>query len=314
MIARKHLFTIFSFSKLTVHQKSLSVCFNPKSSFSTEALSAQVNFHPVTRQSRDNQISSSPSLVLFFAYMRAELRHIEKYVHLWNRHGFDVISVRTPFKEFFLPQVASVANSKVVLDFLLDNSSTPYKNILFHGISIGTYGSLTFMEQLEKKISQRARSPSSSPDTQKLSSIKSALRGIIIDSPMYPHYMPVGIAQVVCGGSGAEARARRLLVQTFFSTYYTLLYPFTGRQLARIERAQASNPLRLPGLVLYSANDKMMKGEFSDQLVEQWREKGIPVHSKKWLQSDHVMHFRNYPQEYEEAIRRFFVKQLKLSF
>ncbi|KAH9404168.1 hypothetical protein TYRP_014684 [Tyrophagus putrescentiae] len=110
--------------------------------------------------------------------MRTELRHIEKYVHLWNRHGFDVISVRTPFKEFFLLHLASVANSKVVLDFLLDNSSTfstPFKNILFHGISIGTYGSFTFMEQLERKISQRARSPSSSPDTQKLSSIKSAL-------------------------------------------------------------------------------------------------------------------------------------------
>ena len=132
---------------------------------------------------------------------------------------------------------------------------------------------------------------------------------------MYPHYMPVGIAQVVSGGSGVEARvSRRLLVQAFFSTYYTLLYPFTGRHLARIERDQASTSLRLPGLVLYSANDKMMKGEFSDQLVEQWREGGIPVQAKKWPQSDHVMLFRNYPQKYEEAIRRFFVEQLKLSF
>ncbi len=212
-----------------------------------------------------------------------------------------------------------MANTKVVIDFLTSStpsaspSLTPYKNILFHGISIGTYGSFTFMEQLEKRISREALAPSSS-DLRKLKAIKSALCGIIIDSPMYPHYMPVGISQVVSGGSSTKARVKRHLVQAFFSTYYTLLYPFTGRPLARLERAQAINFLNLPGLVLYSADDKMMKGEFSDQLVRQWREKGIPVYQKKWPQSDHVMHFRNYPTEYEEAVRRFVVEQLGLNF
>ena len=55
---------------------------------------------------------------------------------------------------------------------------------------------------------------------------------------------------------------------------------------------------------IYSANDRIADPNMIDQLVEARRNRGIDVISARFEESEHVSHFRQYPEEYSELIDR----------
>jgi len=62
---------------------------------------------------------------------------------------------------------------------------------------------------------------------------------------------------------------------------------------------------------LYSKDDIVSSVKHNEKLVQKWAQMGIPVQSKCWQQSTHVLHYRDHQYEYEEQLDSF-IKKLKL--
>jgi hypothetical protein len=67
-----------------------------------------------------------------------------------------------------------------------------------------------------------------------------------------------------------------------------------------------------PLLFLYSTKDIWIPYTFVQALVDHQRSRGRTVQQHDFVNSDHVMHYRTYPQMYEEKISEF-MKSLQLN-
>lgn len=65
------------------------------------------------------------------------------------------------------------------------------------------------------------------------------------------------------------------------------------------------NPLGTPGLFLMSRRDPIASPSTNEQLIETWKNRGIPVMAKWWDDTSHAAHYRKHPNEYESLITAF---------
>ncbi|XP_066932532.1 transmembrane protein 53-B-like [Clytia hemisphaerica] len=73
-------------------------------------------------------------------------------------------------------------------------------------------------------------------------------------------------------------------------------------------------PVMLPQMFLSSENDKIASIESVRNFVEHQKEMGVPLlKSKVWENSDHVLHYRKYPEEYKALVDGFMKECLDLS-
>lgn len=63
--------------------------------------------------------------------------------------------------------------------------------------------------------------------------------------------------------------------------------------------------VRGPVLFMYGESDTVVSAGLIDDFSKLLKKKGREVWAKKWLHSDHVQHFRNYPEEYTDIVTSF---------
>lgn len=65
------------------------------------------------------------------------------------------------------------------------------------------------------------------------------------------------------------------------------------------------SPVRGPVLFMYGDADSVLPASLIDDFSKLLKKKGREVWAKKWLHSEHLQHFRNYPEEYTDIVTSF---------
>ncbi len=254
---------------------------------STEAPPEQISKMLSFRPAFDSLIHQNDRpLVLIYGWLVAKSRHIHKYGDFYLTKGFDVLHIMINSQQMLWPPLTKDMISQIV-DFVHERKKQP---VLIHGFSIGAY---LLGETLLKIADNR----------QTYGNIEKRIIGQIFDSPVNFNEIPVGFSKAVTPYGPAQT-ALKGTIETYLKVFYNQA---TKHYIRSSEEVQANN-LKIPSLVLYSSVDPVASVEFIEEIMQQWRDKGIVVTHKRWEDSPHVSHFLHHPVEYIQELNCFLDK------
>jgi hypothetical protein len=239
---------------------------------------------------RNPDVSSSKStkLVLFFGWLNASPRAVQRYVDLYHNAGYDVLYIPGHVTQFVWP-----ANSVKLAKKLLDHvgTLTDYNVFLCHAISIGAYNYTSLLMLLHD-----------SPEQYR--SFKDRIQGVIFDS------LTIGSTERMKNGVKyglSQNPVVQFLIPRLLSVYLYLTYRHTLKFFETGVTVFSDFPLRVPTLFVYSRNDPMCDAENVDTIIRKWREdfKFSHVSFVCWTKSKHAMHIKEHKNDYLEAFSDF---------
>ncbi|XP_054153456.1 uncharacterized protein LOC128952139 [Oppia nitens] len=227
-------------------------------------------------------------LVVFFAWMLAKDKHIEKYRNLYFRRGFDVLTVKTSPFELMFPTIGSQRIAASVADFL-NQKVTEYPEVVVHAFSVGAYQFGEVLVQMEKQENEKI-----------LPKMKKAIKGLICDSAADLEAIPNGLSRAITNNS-----VLRVIFRTMIATHMKLFYSVATKHYMASSEAYKNNVIRCPSLLFVSNGDVVGTPESNRRVMDRWHQKNIDV---KWIcfdKSSHVGHLYKYQEEYTNQLDSF---------
>lgn len=193
---------------------------------------------------------------------------------------------------------------------LQENEALSSRQVVVHGFSIGAFIYTQMQLMLQQQQQQQQQDLGQTLREQmvgqrEVSNLTPRLAGLVLDSPAYMDHMCHGIAQSLTKNPAARALIKKslLLYLAAFPKSVTFHYQESHRMF---------HDNSVPTLILYSATDLISSAVTSESYVEEWRQKGFPVFTRKFDDTSHVGHFRQHPEAYWEAVDAF-LDQLDLA-
>ncbi|XP_059159227.1 uncharacterized protein LOC131943228 [Physella acuta] len=273
-----------------------------------QKLSDRLELHTaLTRSTTQWPVDPKRVLVLFFPWLGARKKHIQKYCDLYRSTGLDVLVVNSANSDFLWPP-NSFKLAKQTTEVLLTKLQR-YDHYLLHSMSAGSYN-LTV-------LGIHAR------DQGLKGQLLDKFRGVVYDSivvgggkagvikgagsPDSGNEMPAldrmikGVARSVSHNWAVEKLIMLVAKMYFFTTKkHTVEFYNKAVDVVRDE------PFTVPTLVFASRDDPMCDAAVCQALVEIWRkEKKLPVTLRMWDSSPHAQHLNYHTQEYEAALHEF---------
>lgn len=198
-------------------------------------------------------------LMILFAYMLPNEKHLDKYRRIYYEHGFDVLTVQTSPFQFFFPTIGAQKVADHVYEFIVQQGSQQqYPDVLVHAFSVGGY---QFAELLNKLYSA-ASGPA----------IRDAIKGTIFDSPCNVDSVPYGLSRTIAGDTLAAR-----LIEALVNATRRLFYPLSTKYHLLGEQVFMQRPLTCPSLFFASKSDQMADIAVIQQTVDSWSGKGVDV-------------------------------------
>jgi hypothetical protein len=104
---------------------------------------------------------------------------------------------------------------------------------------------------------------------------------------------------------GIEHKAGWLLKPTKAVIKRVLNNPGYRKKMHALDQSWLLHVPACPKLFLYSAADVLVKPAAVEAFMEKLASAGTETFCYKWGESEHVSHFRKYPQEYEQQLLQF---------
>lgn len=229
--------------------------------------------------------SNDRPLVLLFGWLLANPRHLNKYANLYHSKGYDVLVQQTKPLDILLPRKCQESMDNLLAILVKNNMNK--KPILIHGFSVGAY---VYGEMLVKMYEQQDR----------WERVQKRVVGQIFDSPVDFDQVPFGFSNAVLKNKQAQK-----ILQSILELYLRITYNSITKHYERSSKTLIANKMRSPSLMLYSRADPVGVDHRIEEVMQQWRERGITVSGRCWQSSPHVSHFHRHPDEYVEAVLNF---------
>ncbi|XP_045893486.1 transmembrane protein 53 isoform X1 [Micropterus dolomieu] len=253
-------------------------------------LSKNVTFYmneltPPVSGCRDQDHEDNKPLMLMLPWLGSRPQAMAKYCEIYFRTGFDVLVVESEVAEFLWPRWG-LAHGKRLLE-LLHSKRFVSRPLLVHAFSIGGY---TFA-QLLVHVSQ---------DTQKYQALTQRIKGQVYDS------LVVGSLETMSVGLGKTIFPRwEILVKEVSLLYFGMFRRQTVDYFNRGIDTFKNTPVTAPALFFYCENDLLSDPRATEELIDQWRKRGIDITAKKWEDSTHAGHLKRHQQEYLTTLHTF---------
>lgn len=234
---------------------------------------------------------SERPLVVMFTWLLAKPRHVNKYVELYTRKGYDVLVVKTRPIDIAWPANAKEI-AREILDYVTDGDQRP---LLIHAFSVSSH---VYAEMLDLVDA-----------VDKYSSVRYRIVGQVLDSCVLSRDSYEGIYSQASGNSFTQAAIKRVT-----ETYFWMTNKYTMDSIIKVNEIFTGRPVKAPALILFSRDDHIATAKENDELVDQWRKHlENDLYVKCWQSSPHVGHLAKHRDEYEEAIYGFMgkIKSLK---
>lgn len=258
------------------------------------------------------------AVVIMYGWMGSKLRHIEKFAKLYTERDCTVVygkastlaimrRDRNALKEAVLESVKESAK-------ILREQNSKEIPVILHYIS---NGGAFLAERLEQLVEEMKNGNEDSSLYADLNLVVSRLKSsgfVVCDSA--PAYLSVQSAMAAIDSSISNMLVRicvkvvmRLIIafHDFAEKYLDIASPREKFWANAID----SNLCERQAF-LYSSNDALTDHEKIDELIEERKKRGINVIFHKFEDSDHVMHLRKYPKEYNSFIDKILLSVNKI--
>lgn len=95
-------------------------------------------------------------LLILFAWLFAQERHLDKYRILYMERGFDVLTIKVNVWDFLVPQSGSQRIAAYIVRFMIEQRHK-YRAYIFHAFSVGAYQMGELFVCLSKEINKQAQ-------------------------------------------------------------------------------------------------------------------------------------------------------------
>ncbi|KAJ6221946.1 hypothetical protein RDWZM_000491 [Blomia tropicalis] len=256
--------------------------------------SENFSFHQSTCDQTDSIGQQRPLLILF-AWLFAKERHLDKYRTLYMERGFDILTIKVNVRDFLIPQSGSQQIAAYIVKFL-EERRPKYRAYIFHAFSVGAYQMGELFVLLEKEVNKQANS-----DT------KTMLKGIIYDSALDIREAPLGLSKATTNNTFLQWG-----ISSLMNAHLRLCYHLSTRHYICSSQAVRANRYGAPTLVFLSKDDEVANYLHQFEIIDKWRQDGVPVMAKCWDQSPHVSHFFKHPDEYRTFLDDFLKNTAKI--
>lgn len=225
-------------------------------------------------------------LVILLTWMLAQQKHVNKYLDLYLRKGFDALRVSISVKQLLWPLTGSQVVAGDTLDFLSDNKQ--FQPLLVHGFSVGGY----VWGEVLVKMNQ---------DLEKYMPVIDRIKGQIWDSTPDITEFSKGFPHAVFPNNVILRKAVEKGIEYHLKTFQDT----ATQHYIRASQLFHTTPVRAPALVFIAKNDPIASLPVVSKARETWESMGMKTHMKCWDKSRHVSHFHLHRKEYIETLEQF---------
>ncbi|XP_070687510.1 transmembrane protein 53 [Pempheris klunzingeri] len=224
-------------------------------------------------------------LMLLLPWLGSRPQAVAKYCDIYFRTGFDVLVVESEVQEFLWPRWG-LDRAKTLLE-LLQSERFVSRMLLVHAFSIGGY---TF-SQLLVHVSR---------DPQKYQALTQRIKGQVFDS------LVVGSLETMAIGLGKTVFPQwETLVKKASLLYFGMFKRQTVDYFNAGIDAFLNTPVTAPALFFFCENDALSDPRSMEEMIDEWKKRGMDVTVKKWEDSTHAGHLKRHQQEYLATLDLF---------
>ena len=271
--------------------------------------------------------SETKGVVIMYGWLGSKPSQVEKYAKLYQDRGCTVVYDIAPFKDAVvrnpesLDAVASrsaIKAADIIKEIETEKAKASPTNtteeipVLLHYFS---NGGAFVAERLRHLINEAKTQDVVQEDNCRKESDKDAKVSLkMISDRLYEK----GYEVVDSAPADIHENLQKDVIESAISNQYLqiavkkaaqihqFIFNFFGmsheKMRANFWNNMVENDLCLRQAFIYSANDRIADPKMIDQLVEARKTRGIDVISTRFEESDHVSHFRHYPEEYSNLV------------
>lgn len=237
----------------------------------------------------------SRPIVVLLAWVRAKEYIVERYVGLYNSLGWDVCVFYIPYLAMWLPLWAQQNALTVVNELqrtIAKDGPRPIVFTVYSGSLKGCYYKLlnTLNNATAPKLPYEA--------------LRGCIVGEIFDSTPIDFTSNFGVNLAAPGNKTLQQQLQRHCAVFAAGCLDFFLVEWFERQRADVWKSLAENNLSGATLFIYSWNDPLINASKVHALAAAARDKGKYVIEQSWLESTHVGHLRDHPEEYIASVKR----------
>nr|XP_043636368.1 uncharacterized protein LOC122607456 isoform X2 [Erigeron canadensis] len=254
------------------------------------------------------RLNNSKGIVVVFAWMSSQTKHVKNYVDLYSSLGWDSLVCHSQFLNLFFPDKAHMLALDILNELVKELRKRPCP-VVFASFSGGPKACMYKALQIIDSKGESCR------DLGEFQLVRDCLSGHIFDSTpvdftsdlgtrfvLHPSILklssPPTIAKWIANGISSSLDA--LFLSSFESqraVYWQTLY---------------STRMRAPYLILCSENDDLAPYQIIRNFAQRLESLGADVKLVNWTSSPHVGHYRHHPVEYKAAVTDLLTKAISI--
>ncbi|KAJ0085805.1 hypothetical protein Patl1_08988 [Pistacia atlantica] len=238
-------------------------------------------------------------IVVVFAWMSSEERHLDRYVQLYSSLGWNSLVCHSQFLNMFFPEKAEALAFDLLKELVEELKVGPCP-VVFASFSGGPKSCMYKVLQIIEGICEAKVNP----DDHQL--VRDCLSGYIYDSSPVDFTSDMGARFIVHPSVLNMSHPPRLvswIANGIASGLDSLfLNRFESHRAEYWQTLYSSVRMGAPYLILCSENDDLAPYQVIHNFAQRIRELGGDVKLVKWIDSSHVGHYRHYPIDYKAAV------------
>lgn len=237
-------------------------------------------------------------IVVVFAWLSSQERHVNPYIELYASHGWSSLVCHSEFLTLFTPQKATSLACSVLNELVKEVKIRPLP-IIFAPFSGGPKGCMYKVLQL---IEGKCEGPLS---LEEYRLVKDCLCGQIYDSTPVDFTSDLGTRFVLHPSVTKMAHPPRVLswmTKAVASGLDTLFINRFEEQRADYWQTLYNSVSVGPFLILCSEDDELAPYSVICSFAQRLQELGGDVKLVKWNNSPHVGHYKHHPVDYKAAV------------
>lgn len=240
--------------------------------------------------------TGQPTLAILFGWTNGSLEHVKKYVQFYHERNLDVIIQLATGWDFLYDRSCRQSLRKYAKDLFHEYKvlgSLSEQRCVFHIFSNGGANSVRMLTEVLGETGSKLNVVGIVLDSNP-GGFDDPNNGVIALSAAIQNPVWKLMARIILGFI--------MWIGYFFRTILGLKSPL--HNASDMLCSQMVYPC--PRLYLYSKEDNLIPWKDVEAHSERAKKNQLVVHTKRWEDSEHVQHFRKYPQEYNEALTKFY--------
>ncbi|WOG99006.1 hypothetical protein DCAR_0418352 [Daucus carota subsp. sativus] len=238
-------------------------------------------------------------LVVIYAWMSSEEKHVKSYVDLYASLGWNSLVCHSQFLNMFFPEKGASLASEVLHELTEELKVCPGP-VVFASFSGGPKACMCkVLQMIEENCAEKA-------NRDEYQVVRDCISGQIFDSTPVDFTSDLGTKFVL--HPTVLKRSRPPLIASWIA--HSLKYTADKFFLYRMESLRAEywqtlySTIRMgaPYLILCSENDDLAPFQTICNFAQRLIDLGGDVKLVKWSSSSHVGHYRRYPVDYKAAV------------